>query len=163
MQFDSETVVLKEINLRYLKTSVPRGAAIVFADTTAEEMTLRHLVSSCLLIFFVASVVFLGMLLLQLAYHHSEHDLKISVQNGFIAVLFMCITYLMAAELICCLRDFIDAIESLYKVRIVYANPCHRSLCKLFDNVHIAPFLLDRVNSSDHHTALICIEVKSSL
>lgn len=64
MQFDSETGVLKEINLRYLKSSVPRGVVIVFADTTAEEMTLRHLVSSCLLIFFVASVVFLGISIL---------------------------------------------------------------------------------------------------
>ena len=55
-----ETGELYEHNLRYLKSVSPRGYTIVFSDTTTESATLKHLLYSCLGIFFVAMVVFLG-------------------------------------------------------------------------------------------------------
>ena len=61
---DNETGKLEEHDLRYLKISSPRGLTIVFADTTTETATLRNLVYSCLLIFFVTMVVFLGISIL---------------------------------------------------------------------------------------------------
>lgn len=57
---DQETGELSEHDLRYLKSVSPRGFTIVFSDTTTENATLKHLFYSCLAIFFVAMVVFLG-------------------------------------------------------------------------------------------------------
>ena len=61
---DQETGELEEHDLRYLKTSSPRGYTIVFSDTTTESSTLKHLFYSCLAIFFAAMVVFLGISIL---------------------------------------------------------------------------------------------------
>ena len=51
-------------NLRYLKSASPRGYTIVFSDTTTEKATVKNMVYSCLLIFFVAMLVFLGISIL---------------------------------------------------------------------------------------------------
>ena len=56
---DQETGELDEHDLRYLKSASPMGFTIVFSDTTTESATLKHLIYSCLAIFFVAMVVFL--------------------------------------------------------------------------------------------------------
>ena len=56
---NQESGELKEHDLRYLRTTSPRGITLVFSDTTTEETTMKHLFYSCLLIFFVASGVFL--------------------------------------------------------------------------------------------------------
>ena len=56
---NQESGELKEHDLRYLRTSSPRGITLVFSDTTTEETTMKHLFYSCLLIFFVASGLFL--------------------------------------------------------------------------------------------------------
>ena len=61
---DRETGELKEHNLRYLKSGSPRGFTIVFSDTTTESATLKHLFYSCLAIFFVAMILFLGISIL---------------------------------------------------------------------------------------------------
>ena len=55
---------LEEHDLRYLKVSTPRGLTIVFSDTTTESSTLNALLYSCLGIFFVAMIVFLGISIL---------------------------------------------------------------------------------------------------
>ena len=55
-----ETGKLESHNLRFLKSMSPRGITIVFSDATTEAVTLKHLVYSCLSIFIVAMVVFLG-------------------------------------------------------------------------------------------------------
>lgn len=51
-------------NLRYLKSPSPRGYTIVFSDTTTEKATLKNMVYSCLLVLFVAMLVFLGISIL---------------------------------------------------------------------------------------------------
>ena len=61
---DLETGELEEHGLRYLKAVSPRGYTIVFSDTTTESATLKHLFYSCLAIFFVAMIVFLGISIL---------------------------------------------------------------------------------------------------
>ena len=61
---DRETGKLEEHDLRYLKAVTPRGFTIVFSDTTTESSTMKHLVYSCLAIFFVAMIVFLGISIL---------------------------------------------------------------------------------------------------
>ena len=61
---EQETGKLVEHDLRYLKVVSPRGFTIVFSDTTTESSTLKHLFYSCLAIFFVAMIVFLGISIL---------------------------------------------------------------------------------------------------
>ena len=61
---DQETGELGEHNLRYLKSVSPMGLTIVFSDTTTESSTLKHLFYSCLAIFFVANILFLGISIL---------------------------------------------------------------------------------------------------
>ena len=61
---DSETGELKEHSLRFLKSASPFGFTIVFSDTTTEAMTLKQLIYSCLAIFLVATVIFLGISIL---------------------------------------------------------------------------------------------------
>ena len=64
LTLDKETGELKSHNLRYLKSTSPRGFTIVFSDTTTETSTMKHLFYSCLGIFSVAMVVFLGISIL---------------------------------------------------------------------------------------------------
>ena len=59
-----ETGELEGQDLRYLKSHNPRGVIVVFSDTTTERSTLKHLLYSCLVIFLVAMVVFLGISIL---------------------------------------------------------------------------------------------------
>ena len=61
---DRETGELEEHGLRYLKSVSPRGYTIVFSDTTTESATLKHLFYSCLAIFVVAMILFLGISIL---------------------------------------------------------------------------------------------------
>ena len=61
---DRETGELEEHGLRYLKSVSPRGYTIVFSDTTTESTTLKHLFYSCLAIFLVAMILFLGISIL---------------------------------------------------------------------------------------------------
>ena len=61
---EQETGKLEEHDLRYLKVVSPRGFTIVFSDTTTESSTLKHLFYSCLAIFSVAMIVFLGISIL---------------------------------------------------------------------------------------------------
>lgn len=61
---DSESGVLEEYDLRYLKTVSPIGFTVVFSDTTTESITLRHLVYSCLAVFLIAILVFFGISIL---------------------------------------------------------------------------------------------------
>ena len=61
---EQESGELEEHDLRYLKTTTPMGLTIVFSDTTTESSTLTHLLYSCLAIFFVAMIVFLGISIL---------------------------------------------------------------------------------------------------
>ena len=49
---------LETYRLRYLKESTPAGWRIIYSDTTAERAMLRSLVSSCVMIFAGASVIF---------------------------------------------------------------------------------------------------------
>lgn len=57
---EHNTAELEEYHLRFLKEKSPRGYTIVFSDTTTESATLKNLYSICVLIFFVAMSVFLG-------------------------------------------------------------------------------------------------------
>ncbi|MBR3949946.1 MAG: HAMP domain-containing histidine kinase [Oscillospiraceae bacterium] len=59
-----ETGRLKAQGLRFLRASSPRGITLVFSDTSTEETTLKHLLYSCLGVFFAAMVVFLGISIL---------------------------------------------------------------------------------------------------
>lgn len=61
---DRETGELDQHDLRYLKSVSPRGFTIVFSDTTTESYTLKHLFYSCLTIFLVTMIVFLGISIL---------------------------------------------------------------------------------------------------
>ena len=61
---DRESGKLNEHDLRYLKSASPMGLTIVFSDTTTESTTMKHLIYSCLAIFFVAMIVFLGISIL---------------------------------------------------------------------------------------------------
>ena len=49
----SESGELKQYDLRYLKSTSPRGMTIVFADTVTEKTTMRGLIYSSIFIFFV--------------------------------------------------------------------------------------------------------------
>ncbi len=64
LRTDRETGELEAYDLRYLKVVSPMGFTIVFADTTTESATLKHLFYSCLAIFFIAMIVFLGISIL---------------------------------------------------------------------------------------------------
>ena len=64
MDSDEETGKLETHDLRFFKDSSPRGIVIVFADTTTEQATLTQLFYSCLLVFFVAMALFLGISIL---------------------------------------------------------------------------------------------------
>ena len=64
MGSDRETGELEEHDLRYLKSVSPRGITLVFSDTTTESSTMKHLVYSCLAIFLIAMIVFLGISIL---------------------------------------------------------------------------------------------------
>ena len=57
---EHNTAQLEDYQLRFLKEKSPRGYTIVFSDTTTESATLKNLYSICVLIFFVAMSVFLG-------------------------------------------------------------------------------------------------------
>lgn len=59
MNAKEETGLLRQENLRWLKTRTPGGYTLVFADTTSENATMRNLVYTCLLIFCGAMAVFL--------------------------------------------------------------------------------------------------------
>ena len=61
---DSDTGRLPAHDLRYLKTRSPIGVTIVFSDTATEEATLRNMGYMCLLIYAVATVLFLGVSIL---------------------------------------------------------------------------------------------------
>ena len=61
---DQETGELETHDLRYLKSVTPMGFTIVFSDTTTEAATLKNMVYSCLAVFLVAMVVFLGISIL---------------------------------------------------------------------------------------------------
>ena len=61
---DRETGELDEHGLRYLKSVSPRGYTIVFSDTTTESATLKQLLYSCMVIFLVSMIVFLGISIL---------------------------------------------------------------------------------------------------
>ena len=61
---ERNTAELEEYHLRFLKEKSPRGYTIVFSDTTTESATLKNLYSICVLIFFVAMGVFLGVSIL---------------------------------------------------------------------------------------------------
>ena len=64
LRSDREIGELEEHDLRFLKSVSPRGFTIVFSDTTTESSTLKHLFYSCMAIFFVAMIVFLGISIL---------------------------------------------------------------------------------------------------
>ena len=64
LRSDREIGELDAHDLRFLKSASPRGFTIVFSDTTTESSTLKHLFYSCLAIFFVAMIVFLGISIL---------------------------------------------------------------------------------------------------
>ena len=64
LQSGEETGKLTDHDLRYLKSTSPRGTTIVFSDTTTEEATLKHLLYSCLMVFVVAMTAFLGISIL---------------------------------------------------------------------------------------------------
>ncbi len=61
---DQESGELEVHDLRYLKSVTPMGFTIVFSDTTTESTTLKHMVYSCLAVFLVAMLVFLGISIL---------------------------------------------------------------------------------------------------
>ena len=61
---DRESGELDAHDLRYLKSASPMGFTIVFSDTTTESTTLKHMVYSCLAVFLVATLVFLGISIL---------------------------------------------------------------------------------------------------
>ena len=64
LESEHNTAELEEYHLRFLKEKSPRGYTIVFSDTTTESATLKNLYSICVLIFFVAMGVFLGVSIL---------------------------------------------------------------------------------------------------
>lgn len=61
---EQESGELKEYDLRYLKAISPMGLSIVFADTATEVATIRSMVYSCVVIFFAAMAIFLGISIL---------------------------------------------------------------------------------------------------
>jgi signal transduction histidine kinase len=61
---DRESGELKEYNLRYLVSMSPAGISIVFADTATEAATIGSMVYSCIFIFVVAMLAFLGISIL---------------------------------------------------------------------------------------------------
>ena len=61
---ERETGELDEHNLRYLKSVSPRGYTIAFSDTSTESATVKTLYYSCLAIFFIAMILFLGISIL---------------------------------------------------------------------------------------------------
>ncbi len=77
--------VLKDYSLRYLKVITPEGTKIAFADQSYEWNNLKSLLLNCLLVFFVAIILFfiLSLFLSRLALKPVETAWK--QQNQFIA------------------------------------------------------------------------------
>lgn len=61
---EEEIGELKDYELRYLKATTPIGFTIVFSDISTEIATLKDMFYSCLMIFGIAMVVFLGISIL---------------------------------------------------------------------------------------------------
>lgn len=61
---DRETGELDDHDLRYLKSTSPWGFTIVFSDTTTESATLKNMVYSCIAVFCIATLIFLGISIL---------------------------------------------------------------------------------------------------
>ena len=61
---EEESGVLSEYNLRYLRTSAPKGERLVFSDISSEINTMRSLLRTCIIIGILSFLAFLGISLL---------------------------------------------------------------------------------------------------
>lgn len=64
MEEPAQTGKLKEYGLRYLIRETPGGYSLVFTDATMEARAIRSLFARCVLIFLVATALFLGVTVL---------------------------------------------------------------------------------------------------
>ena len=81
----SESGVLKEYKLRFLRSETPMGPRIVFADMTSEQSTLQNLIRTFLIIGSAAFLVFLGISILLARWAVKPVDLAWQQQKQFVA------------------------------------------------------------------------------
>ena len=84
-EIKSESGVLKEYRLRFLRTETPMGQCIVFADMTSEQSTLRNLIRTFLMIGSAAFLVFLGISMLLARWAVKPVDRAWQQQKQFVA------------------------------------------------------------------------------
>lgn len=85
LSVESETGVLKEYSLRFLKNSGPMGQTIVFADTSSESATIRNLISTCVFIGIISFVAFLGISIMLSIWAVKPVDKAWKQQKQFVA------------------------------------------------------------------------------
>jgi len=61
---EDECGVISEYNLRYLRTSAPKGQRLIFSDISSEVNTMKSLARTCIIIGVLSFFVFLGLSLL---------------------------------------------------------------------------------------------------
>ena len=82
---ESESGVLKEYRLRFLRSETPMGPRIVFADMTSEQSTLYNLIRTFSIIGSAAFLVFLGISILLARWAVKPVDLAWQQQKQFVA------------------------------------------------------------------------------
>ena len=82
---NEESGVLKEYNLRFLRSETPRGQCIVFTDMTSEQSTLRNMIRTFLMIGSAAFLVFLGISILLARWAVKPVDRAWQQQKQFVA------------------------------------------------------------------------------
>lgn len=60
LEKESQTGILDDYSLRYLKSSSPGGQTIVFADMSSEQATMKNLLGNCIGIGILCFLIFLG-------------------------------------------------------------------------------------------------------
>lgn len=63
-EMETDTGVLKEYNLRFIRQETPMGKSYVYADTTSENMVLRNLIKTFLIVGSIAFVLFFSISIL---------------------------------------------------------------------------------------------------
>lgn len=82
---ESESGVLKEYRLRFLRSETPMGPRIVFADMTSEQSTLNNLIRTFLMIGSAAFLIFLGISIFLARWAVKPVDLAWQQQKQFVA------------------------------------------------------------------------------
>lgn len=85
LSVSEEKGILRDLNLRYLKRTIPNGIHIVFADQNYEISSLRSMMISCIIVLFLALIAFFFITLFLSKWVLHPVEQAWSQQNQFVA------------------------------------------------------------------------------